>query len=80
MKKSRDNYIDDLVSVAFKLDDNFLRQKEKSKELQRMAQLARAGEKDSEEFKTLDRRYKNPTVIDSSNEWEELHRIVTQLR
>ncbi len=69
-----------LVKTCFKLDDNFIRQQQKTERLQRMAQLARAGEKDSEEFKKLDREFQHPTVIDSSDAYTELHNIVTKLR
>lgn len=78
MKKQE--LIEKLIKVCFKLDDNYIRQKEKTERLSRMAQLARAGQKDSEEFKRLDCEIRNPTVIDSSDEYVELHRIVTKLK
>ena len=61
------------ISLRYKL------QKEKTEGLQEMAKLARAGEKDSEEFKTLDRQYRDNTVIDFSDPILQIVKIVDKL-
>lgn len=72
--------MDKLIEICLKLDDAYIRQMNKSKDLQRMAQLAKAGEKDSEEFKKLDNLYRNPTVIDMSDTYVELHKLMKKYR
>lgn len=76
--KSKD--LEKLVEICLRLDDNYTKQIERSQNLAEMARLARAGKKDTEEFKKLDFLYKHPTVIDSSNEYVELHRIMKKFR
>lgn len=76
--KSKD--LEKLVEICLRLDDNYIRQMEKSENLAEMARLARAGKKDTKEFKRLDLLYKHPTVIDSSNEYIELHRLMKKFR
>lgn len=53
--------------------------KEKSSELQEMARLARAGMKDSEEFKKLEWKHKHPTVIDFGTVVSDISRTVKYL-
>lgn len=45
-----------------------------------MAQLARAGKKDSEEFKKLEIEFQHPTVIDFSEHIVQLHRLMGKFR
>ena len=72
--------IDQLIQICLKLDDSYIRAKERSEQLGRMAQLARAGQKDSEEFKKLKFLHEHPTVTDSSNEYAELNRLMKKFR
>lgn len=53
--------------------------KQKTEDLQKMANLARAGEKDSERFKELDKEYKYPTVIDYGDVVRDIVNIVKYL-
>lgn len=69
-----------LIQVCLKLDDNYIKSKQKTLDVQRMAQLSREGQKDTEEFKILELKYKHPTVIDSSNEYVELHKLMKRFR
>lgn len=50
-------------------------QNRKTKELQRMAHLARTGQKESEEFKILEMKHRHPTVIDYGNPIMELNEL-----
>lgn len=76
----RQIHLEKLLEICIRLDDNYIRAVERSNQLSRMAQLARAGQKDTEEFKRLERLHKNPTVTDSSNEYVELHKLMKKLR
>lgn len=78
--KSERDKMDKLIEICLKLDDKYIKVKERTEGLQRMAQLARAGEKDTQEFKELESMYKNPTVVDSSDEYEELHKLMKKFR
>lgn len=75
-----ENQIEQLLEICFKLDDAYIRQKQQTSDYTRMAQLARAGEKDSKEFKTLDSYYRNPTVIDMSDTYLKLHKLMSKIR
>lgn len=80
MSKTKQDYINDLVSIAFRMDEKANQQKERTKRAQRMASLARQGLKDSEEFKRLDTEFRHPTVTNFGNEMNDLQRVVKQLK
>lgn len=80
MSKTKQDYLNDLVLIAFRMDEKANRQHERTKKIQRMAALAKQGLKDSEEFKRLGMEYKQPTVTDFGNEMNELQRVVKQLK
>jgi CHAD domain-containing protein len=80
MPKTKEDHLNDLAKIAFKIDDVLQKQQEKSERLTRMAQLARQGLKDSEEFKKLDREFKDPQFTSPSEELHELRIIVKRLR
>jgi len=80
MSKTKQEYLHELALIAFRMDDKAKRQEEKTKRMQRMASLARAGQKDSEEFKKLEAEFKHPTVTDYGNDMFALRRVVKQLR
>lgn len=73
MTKTKQDYINTLVTIAFKMDD-------KATRLQRMATLAQQGKKESEEFKALETQLNAPTVTDFGDEMNELQNVVKHLR
>ena len=80
MSKTKQDYLNDLVLIAFKMDEKANRMHERTKRLQRMAILARQGQKESQEFKQLEQEFKHPTVTDFGNEMNDLQRVVKQLK
>lgn len=80
MSKTKQEYLHELALIAFRMDDKAKRQGEKTKKLQRMASLARAGQKDSKEFKQLESEFRHPTVIDYGDDLIAMRRVVKQLR
>ncbi len=80
MSKRKQDYINQLVKLAFRLDDKATETRAKTARYQRAAQLAREGKQDTEEFKKLKWEIDHPTVVDSSNEYAELEVIVKHLR
>lgn len=80
MSKTKDDYLKDLVLIAFKMDEKANKMYERSKRLQVMASLAKQGLKESEEFKKLEREFRSPTVTDFGNEMNDLQRVVKQLK
>lgn len=78
--KTKNDHLLELAKLCFKIDDVLQKQKEKSERLQRMAQLARQGLKEIQEFKTLEREFKNPVIDGPSEELHELRIIVKRLR
>lgn len=80
MSKTKLDYLHELALIAFKMDEKASKQEEQTKKLQKMASLARAGLKDSPEFKRLEMEFKHPTVTDYGNVMYLLRKIVKQLR
>lgn len=80
MGKNKQDYLNELAKIAFKIDDKANRMHERTKRLQRMASLAKQGLKQSEEYKLLELEFSHPTVTDFGNEVSELQRVVKQLR
>lgn len=80
MSKTKEDYLKDLVLIAFRMDEKATRQQERTKKIQRMASLAKQGLKETEEFKRLDREFRQPTVTDFGNEMNDLQRVVKQLK
>lgn len=80
MAKTKNDYLNDLVLIAFEIDRKGELQDQKTKDLQKMALLARKGLKDSPEFKSLEMKYKHPIVIDFGDEFHKLRKVVKQLR
>ena len=80
MSKTKQDYLQELALIAFKMDEKAEKQEARTKKMQRMASLARAGQKDSKEFKQLDMEFRQPTVTDYGNEMFALRKVVKQLR
>ena len=80
MAKTKQDYVNQLVKLAFRLDEKAAETRAKTSLMQRAAQLARDGKQDTEEFKKLKWEIDHPTVVDSSNEFAELEALVKQLR
>ncbi len=80
MSKNKSDYLNELVLISFEIDRKGELQDQKTKDLQKMAILARKGLKDSPEFKNLDLKYKYLTVIDFGDEFNKLRKVVKHLR
>ena len=80
MSKTKQEYLHELALIAFRMDEKVKRQEDKTKRMQRMASLARAGQKDSEEFKRLEVEFRHPTVTDYGDDIFALRKVVKQLR
>jgi hypothetical protein len=80
MSKTKQDYLNELVLIAFRMDEKANRQHERTKKIQRMASLAKQGLKDTEEFKRLEMECRQPTVTDFGNEMNDLQRVVKQLK
>ncbi|CAH1002640.1 hypothetical protein LEM8419_03512 [Neolewinella maritima] len=52
----------------------------RTSQLKRMAQLARAGKKETEEYKNIEWESKQPAVFDFGDKMEDLRKIVKRLR
>lgn len=80
MSKTKLEYLHELALIAYSIDEKAANQEAKTKRLQRMAVLARAGQKDSKEFKQLEMEFKQPTVTDYGDDMFALRKVVKQLR
>lgn len=76
----KEKLIQELIEAAAKVETKYSFTKQKTEELQLMANLARIGLKDSEEFKTLDRKHKQPQVIDFGDVVKEIAEISQKLK
>ena len=79
MAKTKQDYINELVSIAFDFDKKYQLQDERVQDFQKMASLARQGKKESQEFKQLEMRHK-ATVIDFSTESNAMRRVIKNLK
>jgi CHAD domain-containing protein len=78
--KAKEDYLNDLAKIAFKIDDVLQKQQERSERLEKMAKLAKQGLKESKEFKKLEQEFKHPQFTSPSEELHELRIIVKRLR
>lgn len=78
MNKTKSDHINELVSIAFALEEKFLLQDEDSENLKKMASLARQGKQESHEFKML--QLSSPSFIDFSDEFKALRSVVKKLK
>ena len=79
MAKTKQDYINELVSIAFDFDKKYQLQDERTQDLQKMALLTRQGKKESQEFRKLEMRH-IATVIDFSNESNAMRRVIKNLK
>ena len=79
MAKTKQDYINELVSIAFAYDKKYQMQEERTKDFQKMASLARQGKKGSQEFRQLEMKHR-ATVIDFSNEANAMRRVIKNLK
>ncbi len=80
MVKSKQDYLNDLVLVAFEMDDMCAEIEARTKRLSKMASLAREGKKDTQEYKDLEWEAQQPTAFDFGDEMADLRKIVKRLR
>jgi hypothetical protein len=74
------DYFKELVEIAFAIERKDALLKQKTADLRRMALLAKQGQKESQEFKQLDAKYKYQTVIDFGDEIARASEIAKKLR
>lgn len=79
MRKTKNDHLNDLVAVAYRMDEKANRMRENTKGLQKMALLARKGLKESNEYKQLEMKYKHH-VTDFGDEMQDLQRVVKHLK
>ena len=79
MAKTKQDYINELVSIAFDYDKKYQLQDERVKDFQKMASLARQDKKESQEFRQLEMKH-IATVIDFSNESNAMRRVIKNLK
>lgn len=79
MAKKKQDYINELVSIAFDFDKKYQLQDERMQDLQEMASLARRGKKESQEFRKLEMKHR-ATVIDFSEESNAMRRVIKNLK
>lgn len=80
MRKTKNDRLNDLVAVAYRMDEKANLMRETTKALQKMALLARKGLKESSEYKQLEMKYKHPVVTDFGDEMQDLQRVVKHLK
>lgn len=78
--KTKEDHLNDLAKLAFKIDDVLQKQQERSERLAQMARLAKQGLKETPEFKKLEREFKHPQFTSPSEELHDLRIIVKRLR
>lgn len=78
--KTKEDHLNDLAKIAFKIDDVLQKQQERSERLAQMARLSKQGLKDTPEFKKLEHEFRQPQFTGPSEELYELRIIVKRLR
>ena len=78
--KTKEDHLNDLVNLAFKIDDVLQKQQERSERLAQMARLSKQGLKETSEFKKLEQEFKQPQFTGASEELHDLRIIVKRLR
>ena len=78
--KTKQDHLEDLIEIAYRIDNYFQLQQDRSDRLKRMTQLSRQGLKETEEFKILDREFKNPFFVGNQECFEDLRRKVKQIK
>lgn len=76
----KQDYLKKLVLVSFRIEHKLNLKEQRTNNINKMASLARKGLKDTEEFKILNRKFKQPTVIDFGDELNELKSLVNKLK
>ena len=80
MSKTKNDYLNELVLIAFEIDRKGELQDQMKKDYQEMALLARKGLNDSPEFKNIMAKYQHPTVVDFGDDFIRLRKVVKYLR
>ena len=80
MAKNKKDHVNDLVKIAFRIDEKAALQDKKTADMVRMASLARQGLKDTPEFKELEGMFASPTVVDFGGVIGDLRKVVERLR
>ena len=78
--KTKEEHLNDLVKLAFKIDDVLQKQQEHSERLAKMARLTKQGLKETPEFKKLEQEFKHPQFTGPSEELHDLRIVVKKLR
>lgn len=80
MSKTKQDYLNELALIAFRMDEKANLSDERTRKYQRLAFLAKKGLKETEEYKRLEYEIRQPTVTDFGDEMRELQRVVKQLK
>ena len=80
MSKTKQDYLHDLVAIAFRMDDKATTMHEKTKMLQTLASLAKGGLKGIPSFRALEHKVNGVTETDFGDEMRDLQKVVKQLR
>jgi len=80
MSKTKQGYLNDLAIASFHLDNKVEQIHARTREMQKMASLARQGKKDSQEFRDLQGIYRSPSVIPLDDEVKAICKIAKRLR
>lgn len=80
MSKRKQDHLNDLVKVAFEINTKREQQQKNTEKLKRMSILARRGLKETQEYNQLEKEFNEPTVVDFSQEIDDLQKIVKRLK
>lgn len=77
--EKRDKHLEELLLVSIEIDKKVRQQRVHTNNLQKLAFLAREGKTDTKEFKELNQRVHNPTVVDFGDEVAKLCNLVAKI-
>ena len=76
----KNDYLQELLSIAIKIDEKLELSSQKTKRIQRLAALAKQGDRETDEYKALMSEFRNPTVISFDSEMAGIRHVVKKLR
>ena len=80
MKKTKQDYLNQLAQIAFGIDDLLDQQNQRIMALNKMVALSREGKKDTPEFRLLQQQARQSEAIDFGNYMADLRAVVKNLR
>lgn len=76
----KNDYMQELLSIAIKIDEKLELSSQRTKRIQRLAALAKQGSRETDEYKTLMSEFRNPTVVSFDRELAGIRYIVKKLK